>query len=378
DDHFLCILMERMLMEMAIQYGQQDSFLEINCELVKHFYKRIEELFMNISPIAGALLLQPFITNHLVDLDDQEIKSISKRFLYYFKLRFGENDADVKFTSSSDFPRSIDGIDDSWNLFNFKKNLRVAIGRLDRLDMEFDLVGVDAAIANAFRRICLVEIPTMAIEKVWIFNNTSVMPDEVLCHRLGLVPIDADPFEFNYFVTTKDLKWSPAGTQLEDLASRPPRPLHDDIVLLKLAPNQEVDVQMFCLKGIGKTHAKWSPVATCSYRLLPEIIIKEPIYGQDAYDFQKCFSEGVIDVIKNKRGIPEAVVKNPRMDTLSREVFRHPKYAKKVELSRIRDHFIYFIESTGALPPHTIFSSAIEVLSNKCDVFLEALNNLST
>jgi DNA-directed RNA polymerase I and III subunit RPAC1 len=39
----------------------------------------------------------------------------------------------------------------------------------------------------------------MAIEKVWIFNNTSVMPDEVLCHRLGLVPIDADPFEFNYF-----------------------------------------------------------------------------------------------------------------------------------------------------------------------------------
>jgi DNA-directed RNA polymerase alpha subunit len=34
----------------------------------------------------------------------------------------------------------------------------VAIGRLDRLDMEFDLVGVDAAIANAFRRICLVEV----------------------------------------------------------------------------------------------------------------------------------------------------------------------------------------------------------------------------
>ncbi|XP_063902611.1 uncharacterized protein LOC135122350 [Zophobas morio] len=101
DDHFLCILMERMLMEMAIQYGQQDSFLEINCELVKHFYKRIEELFMNISPIAGALLLQPFITNHLVDLDDQEIKSISKRFLYYFKLRFGENDADVQIWSSS-------------------------------------------------------------------------------------------------------------------------------------------------------------------------------------------------------------------------------------------------------------------------------------
>ncbi len=59
--------------------------------------------------------------------------------------------------------------------------------------MEFDLIGVDASLANSFRRILLAEIPTMAIEKVYVYNNTSVIQDEVLAHRLGLIPLKANP-----------------------------------------------------------------------------------------------------------------------------------------------------------------------------------------
>jgi len=64
--------------------------------------------------------------------------------------------------------------------------------------MEFDLVGIDASIANAFRRLLLAEVPTMAIETVFVFNNTSVIQDEVLSHRLGLIPIKADPSNFGW------------------------------------------------------------------------------------------------------------------------------------------------------------------------------------
>jgi DNA-directed RNA polymerases I and III subunit RPAC1 len=66
------------------------------------------------------------------------------------------------------------------------------------LEMEFDLIGVDASIANAFRRILIAEVPTMAIETVYVFNNTSVIQDEVLSHRLGLIPIKADPGKFGW------------------------------------------------------------------------------------------------------------------------------------------------------------------------------------
>ena len=53
--------------------------------------------------------------------------------------------------------------------------------------MEFDILGIDVSIANALRRIIISEIPTMAIEKVDIYMNTSVIPDEILAHRLGII-----------------------------------------------------------------------------------------------------------------------------------------------------------------------------------------------
>lgn len=66
------------------------------------------------------------------------------------------------------------------------------------MEMEFDMIGIDASIANSFRRILLAEVPTMAIEKVLIYNNTSVIQDEVLAHRLGLIPLKADPSKFKF------------------------------------------------------------------------------------------------------------------------------------------------------------------------------------
>lgn len=99
-------------------------------------------------------------------------------------------------------------------------------------------------------------------------------------------------------------------------------------------------MEMHACKGIGKDHAKFSPVATASYRLMPEITILEPITGDDADKFVKCFPPGVAEVFINKQGQKEARVVDPRKDTVSREVLRHPEFASKVRLGRIRDHFI--------------------------------------
>ena len=63
---------------------------------------------------------------------------------------------------------------------------QVRVVRLEGDTLEFDLIGVDASFANALRRVLIAEVPTMAIEQVYIGDNTSVIPDEVLSHRLGL------------------------------------------------------------------------------------------------------------------------------------------------------------------------------------------------
>lgn len=65
-------------------------------------------------------------------------------------------------------------------------------------------------------------------------------------------------------------------------------------------PLQEVNATLHCHLGIGREHAKWSPVGTASYRLLPEIVIKERVVGKQAERLQKCFTRGVIELVEDK------------------------------------------------------------------------------
>jgi DNA-directed RNA polymerase I and III subunit RPAC1 len=98
------------------------------------------------------------------------------------------------------------------------------------------------------------------------------------------------------------LEWEPQGEQSERFAHNPICPVDTDILITKLRPGQYIDCELHCEKGIGREHAKWSPVATASYRLMPEITILKPITGKDAYKFQSCFPKGVIEVVKDKKG----------------------------------------------------------------------------
>ena len=213
---------------------------------------------------------------------------------------------------------------------DFIKNLDIKILKLNKEEIVFDLVGVEPPLANALRRIMISEIPTMAIEKAHIWQNKSVIPDEVLAHRLGLIPIKADArlfeekdadYEFNEKnsikfvlglkykktdpekageaktadVFSRHLKWVPLGDQ-EKTFGESIRPIHEDILLNKLRPNQELLMELYCEKGIGKTHAKWSPVSTAYYRLVPDITIKEEITGEDALELKKLCPVGVFDI----------------------------------------------------------------------------------
>lgn len=313
-------------------------------------------------------LLPPGFNPHTTSID------LNPR--YHVKLH-AEKVLDV---AANDFPGHWPGESHEWDLERFKQNLQIRISRVSSSSIEFDLVGLDASIANALRRIMLSEVPTVAIEDVFIWNNTSLVHDEVLAQRLGLVPLSIDPrivemrtdegatdlntivFKLvidcrrnpnvpktekdpskvyrNSLVTTAALEWEPKGDQLEMFGDRPPRPVQNDIVLVKMRPGQEIRAEMHCVKGIAKDHAKFSPVATASYRLLPHIVIHQPIAPKDCQKFQACFSPGVIEIVKNSKGEDTCRVKNPRNDTVSREVLRHPEFEGKVSLGRVRDHFI--------------------------------------
>ncbi|KAJ8748240.1 hypothetical protein K2173_000648 [Erythroxylum novogranatense] len=318
------------------------------------------------------------------------------------------------------------GVDNSVQPDKFRHNFKVEVVRLNKDDIEFEMVGIDAAIANAFRRILISELPTMAIEKVLVANNTSIVQDEVLAHRLGLIPIKADPRLFEYLsandtpnekntivfklhvrceqgkprlkVYSKDLTWLPNGSELikesekqeskpstytsfscsqasqPEFSNSPICPTDDEIIIAKLGPGQEIELEAHAVKGVGKTHAKWSPVATAWYRMFPEVVLLEDIEDEMAEELKAKCPVGVFDIEDVGKDKRRAKVARSRACTLCRECIRGEGWDKRVALRRVRDHFIFTIESTGALRPEELFTEAVKILEDKCERVITELS----
>jgi DNA-directed RNA polymerase II subunit RPB3 len=75
---------------------------------------------------------------------------------------------------------------------NHARQPDIKIRRLTADYCEFVLSNTDASVANALRRVIIAEVPTIAIDLVEIENNTTVLNDEFLAHRLGLIPLISD------------------------------------------------------------------------------------------------------------------------------------------------------------------------------------------
>ena len=150
--------------------------------------------------------------------------------------------------------------------------------------LRFVLSDVSPAFANALRRIILAEVPVMAIDDVMILENNSVMYDEILAHRLGLIPITTDQtYNLPEECTCKSelgCEKCRASLSLEVEASdsvdtvytsslKPEnpevKPVSDKIPIIKLAQGQRVKLEAYARLGRGRDHAKWQPASACTY-----------------------------------------------------------------------------------------------------------------
>ncbi|KAF7456789.1 DNA-directed RNA polymerase I RPAC1 [Cryptosporidium felis] len=276
-----------------------------------------------------------------------------------------------------------------------KINIKVNDLKADYIN--FDISGIDASVANALRRILLVEIPTVAIETVQIYQNNGVIQDEVLAHRLGLLPMLIDPntiefrnededlneknsicFKLNVKCTkgdinlekgvtskaiySRDLLWVPLSeSQKKKFYKNPPRVVMDDILITKLRPGQSIEATLYCEKNVGRVHAKWSPVCTASYRLLPAFSFPNgPIDGPDALKLKDVCPMKVFDIEEMTGNVSP---KNPRNCTTCRACIE--RFPDKIKLLKDKFHFIFSIETTGCIPPAELVKTAIDILRKK-------------
>jgi len=134
---------------------------------------------------------------------------------------------------------------------------------------------------NSLRRLAISEVPTLAIDEVVILENSSVMHDEAVAHRLGLIPLRTDPGRFvmphecdckstlgcskcrvllvlDAEASEKTLVVTSGELVSEDEMVKP---VSKDIPIIVLAPNQKLKFEAYARLGTGKDHAKWQPTS---------------------------------------------------------------------------------------------------------------------
>ena len=233
----------------------------------------------------------------------------------------------------------------------------------------------------------MMEISTVAIDVVLIHLNDGVVFDEALSHRLGLIPLDinadlmksvtgsVDPqnpdassvVKFtldvtatreNYQVYSSDLKYEPL-PGCPDFPT-PPKPVHEKILIAKLAKGHRIKVTCFAITGTGTLHAKWSPVGTVTYKPIPIVRPRESIPLSEAKFIKNRCAANVFDIEDG-----HLIANRPKDCTMCRECIRSDidLSDKRVDLGLEKNNFIFHVESIGIIPAQDLVAKAMRVYS---------------
>ena len=271
--------------------------------------------------------------------------------------------------------------------------MEIEFASLDDSLARFTLSGASTAFANALRRAMIGEVPTLAIEDVRIYDNTSALFDEMLAHRLGLIPIKTDLATY----TTQD-KCScggagcPGCTSTYTLSVEGPKmvtssdlipqdpgaaPVYENIPIVKLIKGQKLVIEARAVLNTGRAHAKWQPTLVCGYKNYPVITVA------DACDacgncVDECPRE-ILEVKGKKVGVINGKLAECSMCRLCERACLASGIGDEpaVRISAETDRFIFVVEGDGSLAAKEIMNRALLYIKEQAEELEKQLGELS-
>jgi len=247
--------------------------------------------------------------------------------------------------------------------------------------ISFILSEAEVDFANLLRRYMIEEVPVMAIEDVEFKKNNSVLYDEIVAHRLGLIPLKTDLK--SYFISEKckcngegcarcTLKLTLSSKNqgfvyAGEIKSKDPKikPVYQKTIITKLIKGQDIEFEATAMLGRGKTHMKWSP-GVVYYKYMPSIELTNKADSCKEIINQcpkKIFEMKNNKVSINKDNVNGCILCNACVDT-------YPEAVKKEDKN---NEFIFYIESFGQLSPKEMAIAALDEFEDKLNEFNELI-----
>jgi len=249
----------------------------------------------------------------------------------------------------------------------------------------FIVKGVDVSYINALRRCVIDFVPTMAIEDVSFSKNTSVLYDEIISHRLGLIALETDLKTYNLPAKCKCggagcarctlkmvLKAKGPGTVYASMIkSKDPKvkPVFPETSIVKLLKGQELELEATAVLGFGKEHSKWSP-GLAYYKARPVI---ELLKKCDKCDI--CVKECPKKIFELEAGSVTINKKNLNSCDLCGACFEKcPKGV--IRVGEKENEFIFYLESWGQLSCREIMKEAADCFDMLLDEVLDKVKEM--
>lgn len=264
--------------------------------------------------------------------------------------------------------------------------MKVELLELSEERIKFLLSGVTAAFANGIRRACMSEVPTLAIDEIVLYDNTSVLFDEILSLRTGLIPLQAE--DLDVYSRPEDCQCAgegcpgcrmdfmlsaegPCTVYSRDIKFTDPtvKPAFDSIPIVVLGEGEKLVMEGYATKRVGRDHAKWQSGTLCGYKNFPGIEVSEACTG-----CEKCVEvcPRKVLVLEDGRAKATNIVECSLCKLCVEEC-----EAKAISISPVLDSFVLTIESSGSMPVKSLVARASEEIKLRAETLEAKLAELS-